>query len=60
MELSEVKQVVEVVGDRSVNAYLELGWVLITTARESEGDRSWICYSLGWPRELPAQTPNFY
>lgn len=57
-QLQNVKQVVEVTGQKTVNAYLELGWVVLNTVAEREGEAGWIKYSLGWPNDLPVKKPN--
>jgi hypothetical protein len=58
MELRDIREVREIVGHDGVNDYLDAGWVLLNTGTDRDGDRCWIEYSLGWPRDLPAVHPG--
>jgi hypothetical protein len=40
--LNAVKEVVEVSSPKTVNAYIELGWVVLNSVAEREGDSGWI------------------
>lgn len=59
-KLHEVQAVKVMTGDDSVNAHLELGWIVLGVTSERDGDHSWFTYSIGWPKALPAQTPPLY
>lgn len=51
MELmyKDIVSVQEVSSASSAQAYLDLGWILLGTARVEEGSNGHILYSLGWP-----------
>lgn len=58
MELQNIKKVVEINGAKYANQYVALGWVILNTVAQREGDSGWITYSLGWPNALPANEPE--
>lgn len=57
MELHTAKEVKELTGEDQVNEHLALGWILINTRSDRDGDASWFVYLLAWPHALPAKTP---
>lgn len=59
MELQHITKVIEVPGAKHADRYLALGWVIINTVPQREGDNGWITYSLGWPNALPAPEPQY-
>ncbi|BEP42097.1 hypothetical protein [Variovorax sp. V15] len=58
MDHQDIKDVMEINGDRNVSKFLEAGWVLLNTAKKRDGDSEWIAYSMGWPKDLPSVIPK--
>jgi hypothetical protein len=60
MELSEIKEVVEINHPKRTNKYLKLGWILINTytvCPDSDGHQT-MRYVLGWPKAEKAVHPE--
>lgn len=58
MELHEIREVRETNGDANVNAYLKLGWVIVSKAVKREDDSEWVQFTMGWTKDLPVTYPN--
>ncbi len=57
MTLQDVTEIVETSNKEQANDFLELGWILLNTVSQHDGDAGWITYSLGWPKPLPPAYP---
>ena len=59
-DITSIREVIALNGERSVNEYLAAGWVLLNTTSQRDGESAWTQYTLGWPKELPATVPDLF
>lgn len=59
-DLTTIREVLTISGERGVNAHLAAGWVLLSTCVQRDGESEWTQFTLGWPKDLPATVPDLY